>query len=50
MPTEALTLLLLVPHPWSGLVSRFPIRAESLTAAALIAQALKARITRHEEN
>ena len=44
------TMLLLLRHPWSGLLTRVPIRAESLTAAAVIAQALRERLRRHEEN
>ena len=41
-------MLLLLRHPWSGLLTRVPIRAESLAAAALIAEALRERIRHHE--
>lgn len=50
MPETLIVVPLLLRHPWSGLWSTFRVRVPDLTAAALIAQAIRERIRRHEEN
>lgn len=49
--SETLLLIpLVLKHPWSPLWSTFRIRVDSLAGAVLLAQALRARIARHELN
>jgi hypothetical protein len=43
-------LPLLILHPWTRLWSRFTVRVADLSAALLLARALRARIERHALN